>query len=247
VTGFPIGLVVLVAVSLLIFFGLAHRILDRLRLSDRGALLVIAALIVGSFVDIPVPGGRYPVSINVGGALVPVGLAIYLLVKAGTAREWTRALGASAVTALAVYVFGALLKTGDPRSGEFLDALWFYPLVAGVVATLAGRSRRSAFIAATLGLVLLDVGYYFWLLFTGAPAGRVIIGGAGFFDAIVIAGVLAVLLAEVIGEARERLQGGPRSAGRPEELLEGLRKPLVVPRGEEEERGVPDENEDSKK
>lgn len=245
-TGFPVGLIVLVAVSLLIFFGLAHRALDRLRLDDRAALLAIAAMIVGSFIDIPVPGGRYPVSVNVGGALVPLGLAVYLLVKAGTAREWIRALGATAVTALAVFAFGSLMKTGDPRAGEYLDALWFYPLVAGVVATLAGRSRRSAFIAATLGLVLLDVGYYFWLLLTGAPAGRVIIGGAGFFDAIVIAGVLAILLTEVIGEVRERLQGGPSTRGRPEELLEGLRKPLAVPaqEKEEEKRGVPEENDE---
>ncbi len=227
-TRFPIGLIILVIVTILIFFGFAQRALDRMRLTDRAALVVIAALIIGSFIDIPVPGGRYPVSVNVGGALVPVGLAIYLLVKAGTTREWVRALGASLVTALSVFVVGSLLKTGDPRSRfEFLDALWLYPLVAGVVAYLAGRSRRSAFIAATLGVLFLDIGYYFWLVGSGAPAGRVFIGGAGAFDAIVMAGILAVFIAEVVGEVRERLQGGPRSKGRPEELLEGLRKPLL--------------------
>lgn len=228
-TQFPIGLILLVVISMLIFFGLAHRALDRMQLSDRAALFVIAAMIVGSFIDIPVPGGRYPVSINVGGALVPVGLAVYLLLRAGTRREWVRALGASIITAATVFVVGSLLMTGDPRGRfEYLDALWVYPLVAGVVACLAGRSRRSAFIAATLGVLLMDVGYYFWLLWRGAPAGRVLIGGAGAFDAIVVAGVLAVLLAEVIGEVRERLQGGPRTKGRPEELLAGLRKPLLT-------------------
>jgi len=238
-TRFPIGLIILVLISILIFFGLAHRALDRMRLTDRAALFVIAAMIIGSFIDIPLPGGRYPVSVNVGGAIVPVGLAAYLLVKAGTRREWVRALGASVVTALAIFVAGSLVKTGDPRSRfEFLDALWLYPLVAGVVAALAGRSRRSAFIAATLSVLFLDVGYYFWLLFRGAPAGRVLIGGAGVFDAIVVAGVLAILITEIIGEVRERLQGGPAHRGRPEELLEGLRKPLVAGEREVGDRGA---------
>ncbi|MCL6447914.1 MAG: DUF1614 domain-containing protein [Armatimonadetes bacterium] len=228
-TRFPIGLIILVVISILIFFGVAHRVLDRMRLTDRAALLIIAAMIIGSFIDIPVPGGRYPVSINVGGAIVPAGLAVYLLMKAGTRREWVRALGATVVTALTIVVVGSLVKTGDPRSRfAFLDALWLYPLVAGIVAYLAGRSRRSAFIAATLGLLLIDIGYYFWLLFQGAPAGRVLIGGAGVFDAIVVAGVFAVLIGEIVGEVRERLQGGPARRGRPDELLEGLRKPLLA-------------------
>lgn len=75
---------------------------------------------------------------------------------------------------------------------------------------------------------MIDVGYYFWLLFQGAPAGRVLIGGAGVFDAIVVAGVFAVFIGEIVGEVRERLQGGPARRGRPEELLEGLRKPLLA-------------------
>jgi uncharacterized membrane protein len=227
-TRFPIGLIILVVISILIFFGFAHRALDRLRLTDRAALFIIAAMIIGSFIDLPVPGGRYPVSVNVGGAIVPVGLAVYLLAKAGTTREWVRALGASIITALAIYVTGSLLMTGDPRSRfEYLDALWVYPLVAGVVATFAGRSRRAAFVAATLGVLYIDIGYYFWLVFQGAPAGRVLIGGAGVFDALVLAGILAILITEVVGEVRERLQGGPAHRGRPEKLLEGLRKPLV--------------------
>lgn len=244
-TNYPIGLIVLLVVSILILFGLAHRALDRMRLTDRAALVIIAALIIGSFIDIPVPGGRYPVFINVGGALVPVGLAIYLLVKAGTTREWVRALGASVVTGLSIFVIGSIVA-GDPADKfGFLDFLWVYPLVAGIVAYLAGRSRRSAFIAATLGVLYMDIGYYVWLVYSGAPAGRVLIGGAGAFDAIVIAGIFAILIAEVIGEVRERLQGGPKDEGRPEELLEGLRKPLIFNEGKvgKAEEGVEDENE----
>jgi uncharacterized membrane protein len=241
VTRFSIGLIVLVVISMLIYFGLAHRALDRMRLSDRGALGIIVALIIGSFIDLPVPGGRYPVTVNVGGALVPVGLAIYLLVKAGTAREWIRALAASVVTAVAIFAVGSLLMQGIVEPGgrfEYLDSLWVYPLVGGTVAYLAGRSRRSAFIAATLGVLLMDIGYYFWLVSRGAPAGRVSIGGAGAFDAIVMAGILAILIAEVAGEVRERLQGGPATEGRPASLLKGLRKPLVDMNTEDKEENT---------
>ena len=40
----------------------------------------------------------------------------------------------------------------------------------------------------------------------------VALGGAGIFDTVVIAGIVAVLLAELFGEIRERLHGGPKSS-----------------------------------
>ncbi len=228
-TRLPIGMIVLIIVSALIYFGLAQRVLDRMKLSDKGALAVIGALIVGSFITIPLSGGRLPVTVNVGGALVPLGVAIYLLVTAGSTKEYIRALVGSAVTVLAIWAVGTLVQSGPTvePAGRFayLDSLWMYPLVAGIVGYLAGRSRRGSFISATLGLVLFDIGYYIWLVSRGAPAGRVDIGGAGMFDAIVVAGIFAVLLAEVVGEVRERMAGGPTNEGKPSELASALRKP----------------------
>jgi len=228
-TRLPIGIIVLIAVSILIYFGLAQRVLDRMRLSDRAALGIIALLAVGSFIDIPLSTGRYDVSVNLGGALVPLGVAIYLLTRAGSGREWGRALLAVVITGAVIFGVGNLMGRAEIEPGGrffgYLDALWVYPIIGGLVAYIAGRSRRSAFIAATLGLMLVDIAYLIWLVYTGAPAGRVAIGGAGAFDGIVLAGIVAVLLAEIIGETRERLQGGPASEGRPQELIEGLRKP----------------------
>jgi len=236
-TRLPIGLIVLIIVSILIYFGLAQRVLDRLRLSDRAALGMIAVLIIGSFITIPLSTGRYDVSINVGGAIVPIVLAGYLLSKAGTSREWIRAIIATIITGGVIYGAGFLFGGVDTEPGGrffgYLDSIWVYPLIAGIVAYLAGRSRRSAFIAATLGLVLVDIAYLVWLVTGGAPAGTVAIGGAGAFDAIVLAGIVAVLLAEVIGEVRERIQGGP-SSQRPEAVMEGLRKPVPEGPGTEE-------------
>lgn len=217
-TNFPLGLIALVVVSILIYFGVAHRVLDRLRLSDRAALAIILAIIAGSFVDIPVSSR---VTVNLGG-LVAVGLAIYLLAGAGTFYEKMRAIIAAVVTALALFIAARYLGA-EPES-IFIDTIYIYPLAAGIVGYLAGRSRRGAFFAAVIAVLTLDVAQYFYLVNSGVR-GTVHIGGAGAFDSLILAGILAVLLAEVIGETLERLQGGPKIEGRPEELIRNLREP----------------------
>ncbi len=222
-TRLPLGMIFLVIASILVYFGLAQRLLDKMRLSDKTALAVIAALIVGSFIEIPISSGNINVSLNVGGALVPVGLAIYLLYKAGTTKELVRALVAAVVTGAVIYFIGSFIMRGDPSDRlSYIDPLYVYPLVGGIVAYIIGRSRRAAFVAATLGVLSLDFIHWFWLLRTGTP-GTVSLGGAGAFDSIVIAGLIAIFLAELIGETRERLQGGPESEGRDPELIKNLR------------------------
>lgn len=214
-------MIVLVVASILVYFGLAQRLLDRMKLTDKAALAVIAALIIGSFIDIPLFRGDTQVILNVGGGLVPIGLSLYLLVTAGTTKEWGRALIATVVTTAVIYFIGGFLMKGDPGETS-IDPLYVYPIVAGTIAYLLGRSRRAAFVAATLGVLGLDLVHLVWLYSTGTP-GNVHIGGAGAFDSIVIAGLVAILLAEVIGETRERLQGGPQIRGRDPELLRNLR------------------------
>ncbi len=226
----PVGMIILLIVSALIFFGLAQRALDRMKLTDKQALLIVAGLIIGSFFSVPVPFGNYPITVNFGGALIPLFLAAYLIITAGTAKEKIRSLVGAAITALTIYGIGSLFMTGLPEpSGRygFLDSMWLYPLVAGIVGYLFGRSRRGAFVSATLGMIAFDISYYFWLSTRGAPLGRVDIGGAGAFDAIVIAGILAILLAETIGETLERLAGGPSTTGRDPSLISALRKPNI--------------------
>lgn len=229
--GYTIGVLLLVIVFGLVFFGLAHRVLDRLYLSDRAALVLIIAMIAGSFINIPITSGRVVTSVNVGGGLIPLGLAIYVLYRAGTARETGRALVGAVITAAAL--FGVSLVTRGREAWNItglslLDPLYYYPLVAGVVAYLVGRSRRAAFVGAILGVLLLDVFDVFYYLSRGLR-GTVAFGGAGIIDVTFMAAVVAVLLAELIGEARERIQGGPEAAGRPRSLLAGLRGASLRP------------------
>jgi hypothetical protein len=73
--------------------------------------------------------------------------------------------------------------------------------------------------------VLVDIFNFVRLWRAGVEGGIVSIGGAGAFDVAVLSGVIAVLLAEIFGKLRERLQGGPETNERPKELLSELKNP----------------------
>ena len=94
------GRILLLAVGVLVLCGIGQRVLDRLRLTDRQALLFIGLIFVGGWIpSIPLGGD---VSVNIGGALVPLGLCIYLMIRAGTAKERWRAVFATVLSAAAV-------------------------------------------------------------------------------------------------------------------------------------------------
>lgn len=215
-----IGLLLLVAVVVLTVAGLAHRVFDRLYLTDVQALVFLVLLIAGSFVTIPLYQGAFTLALNVGGGLLPLALAIYVLSRAGTGKEWGRAVLATVVTGVFLYGTAKVFRNFG-HGYDVIDPMWIFGVVAGVAGYLAGgRSRRTAFIGATLGVLLLDLANLVELVLTRVP-GRVVIGGAGAFDTIVVAGIVAVLLAEILGETREKLGGGPIVSGeRPSGLWE---------------------------
>jgi uncharacterized membrane protein len=181
-------------------------------------LLLIAGIIVGSFIDIPLLRTPVELSVNVGGALLPAALAIWLIAKADEPAERVRAVLASILVAGAV-MLGSRYLPYEPEN-MFLDPKLIYGLAAGVIAYLAGRSRRSAFIGGVLGIVLSDIAHFITIYRTGVP-GTTSIGGAGAFDVVIVAGIFAVMVAELVGETREKLQGGPElGPNRPEGLYE---------------------------
>jgi uncharacterized membrane protein len=211
-------MIILLVVGVLVYFGLAQRLLDRMRLTDKQALLFIAAIIVGSFIDIPLMRAPVELSVNVGGALLPAGLAIWLLATADEGAERVRAIVASILVAAAV-MLGSYYLPYEPEN-MFLDPKLIYGIAAGLIAYLAGRSRRSAFIGGILGIILSDIAHFVTIVRAGIP-GTTDIGGAGAFDVVVIAGLVGVMVAELVGETREKIQGGPvLGPNRPEGLYE---------------------------
>ena len=239
----PIGMITLLVIGVLVYFGIAQRILDRMRLTDKQALLFIAAIIVGSFIDIPIMSAPVEVSINVGGALLPAILAIWLIVKADETGERVRAIMATILVAVAVSL-GSRYLPYEPEN-MFLDPKLIYGVSAGLIAYLAGRSRRSAFIGGVLGIILSDIIHMVTLTQMGIP-GTTYIGGAGAFDVVIIAGIVAVMVAELVGETREKIQGGPvLGQNRPEGLYE-FSEELSEQRGKQDKTNKNDADSEQK-
>lgn len=194
-----IGLILLAIVSVLVLFGVAQRVLDKMQLTDRAALIIAALIFAGGLApDIRI--GQ--VAVNLGGAVVPLGVCVYLLIRTDTAKEFWRAILGSVITAGAVYALGRLLPNEPEKI--VLDPNYVYGIVGGIVAYVLGRSRRAAFICGVLGVMLADIAQAIVNWASGVSQ-TLVLGGAGAMDVIVISGLLAVLLSEFVGEIYERI------------------------------------------
>lgn len=214
--GLPVGTIVLIIVAILVFFGVLHRVLDRMRLTDRAALVIVLLMAAGTFIDIPISRGAVPVSVNVGGTLVPLGVVIWLIATAEDGGDRLRAILAPVITGAVIWGLRKVLSPDEQLMR--VPPMIVFGLAAGIIAALSGRSRRAAFVGGIGGMLVADVIHWIELLTTGIP-GNVSFGGAGAFDATVLAGVLAVGLIEIVGEAREHVvKQGP---GGPGERREG--------------------------
>ena len=174
-----LGLVLLTGVAVLVFFGVIQRVLDKMHLTDREALVITALMFFGTLIP-NLSLGR--VEINLGGGLIPVGVCVYLL------GRW---------------------MPDEPEAISF-DPNYVYGLVGGLIAYLLGRSRRGAFICGVMGILLADTAVA-WMNWQSGLNQPLILGGGGVMDAMVISGVLAVLLAEGVGELTERMTRGAKS------------------------------------
>ena len=194
-----ISMVLLTVVAVLVTFGVLQRVLDRMHLTDRMALCLVAAMFVGTLLPNVALG---MVEVNLGGAVIPLAVCVYLLVKADTAKEVWRSILGSILTGAAVFGLSVLLP--DEPEEMFLDPNLLYGISAGVIAWLLGRSRRGAFICGVVGVILADTATAILNWSRGIDQ-QLVLGGAGMADAVVLSGVIGVLLCELAGEIIERI------------------------------------------
>ena len=129
-------------------------------------------------------------AVNVGGAVIPTCMSIYLLARN---QLWVPALIATAIVAAVCYWLS------HPVPGLGMAEPVFVPALAtSVVALILSREHAAAlaYIGGSLGTLigadLLNLGAIRGL---GAPVAS--IGGAGTFDGIFLIGIVAVLLASL--------------------------------------------------
>ena len=193
----------LILLLALLYLGALEQVLERMRLSRKQALLMLSAMLIGGLLPpLSLAGG---LRVDAGGVLIPLALVLYLLVTADERNEKYRALFAAAVTVVVIRGV-ALLLPGNPGIGHFdLDPLFLPPLIAALAAYILGRSRRASFIGAFLGVLLGELLTWGENLQRGLRAYTFTLGGGGIWGSALLAGVLAVLLCELVGEIRERL------------------------------------------
>jgi len=189
---------------------------EKLGLSPQAAYLLLASTLAGSLINVPLfritkrsaeqdfpvdlmrmpsrilqepRSGKTVVCINVGGGLIPVLFSIYLSLHSSLGAAETCI--AVAIVAWAAYIFSRPI----PRVGVGIPVL-VAPLAAALIATLLDYEQRAplAYIAGTLSVLLgADVFRLKDIRTMGAPIAS--IGGAGTFDGIFLAGLIAVLIA----------------------------------------------------
>ncbi len=203
------GMMLIVVVTAIIFLYLLHRALNRLHMDKKTALLLVGLMYVGGYLpSIPLGGG---LAVNLGGMVIPLGICVYLVIKAPELEQKIRGPATAIIAAALVWSLDRLLPVNPGAPGYELDPLYLPAAAAGLIAYLLGRSRRASFIGGVGAVLLLDLSAWIENMLRGFRNIPIILGGAGVFDVALIAGVIAVMLAELIGEVRERVGGGPRT------------------------------------
>jgi uncharacterized membrane protein len=205
-------LIILPVLLLLLFLDIATISFTRLGLSRETAIMLLLLSLVGSVINIPIWRRRVVlaepapsplplriffytppevseqiVAINLGGAIVPIGFASYLLA--------TRAPVAQAVIATALVAVVAKLIARPVRGVGIVMPVWIPPLLSVGLALLLAPYNKAAVayvsgsMCTLIGADLLNFGS-----FRKLGAHMLSIGGAGVFDGIFLVGIAAALL-----------------------------------------------------
>jgi uncharacterized membrane protein len=212
---FAILVGVFLIVVVLIQINVLRYVYTRLGVSSGTALLLLFGSLIGSYINIPV--ARFPerevqtaqdlsffgmhylvpvvvewpgtvIAVNVGGAVIPTLLSLYLLVKNDL---WIRGI----VTTAAVTAIVHTLAYPVPGVGIAVP-IFVPPVATAIVAVLIARQHAAAlaYVGGSLGtLIGADLLNLDAVQGLGAPVAS--IGGAGTFDGIFLTGIMAVLLA----------------------------------------------------
>lgn len=214
---FAVLFLVVVALAILIQLQILHSVYVSLGVSSGVALLLLIGTLVGSAINIPLVqlyeprvvhatevdafGEAYQtpavvdwpgtiIAANVGGAVIPAVMSLYLLLRFGF---WGRGLVAVGAVTLLCHA----LATPVPGLGIALPA--FAPgIAAGAAGLLLSRRLAApiAYVSGSLGtLIGADLMNLGKLQTMGASVAS--IGGAGTFDGVFLAGVIAVIIASL--------------------------------------------------
>ncbi|MBV9530422.1 MAG: DUF1614 domain-containing protein [Bradyrhizobium sp.] len=221
---FSLLVVLFVALIILIQLRILRYAYMRLGVGPGAAFLLLFGSLLGSYFNIPITvlpgqtvrsgeiveyfGMRYVVpfvtsypgtllAVNVGGAVIPTFMSIYLVLRY---QLWLRATTAVVVIAFIIH------SMASPVHGVGIAVPVFAPVVVtAILAFVLSREYAPplAYIGGSMGtLIGADLMNLDKIGGLGAPVAS--IGGAGTFDGIFLTGILAVLLAGIASPSRPR-------------------------------------------
>ena len=211
----------LIPVIALVFVGVLSVAFEKVGFTPLDILLILAATLIGSSINIPVGklksttpiirektvnwlgityripqvayGESYTVvAVNVGGALIPAAVCIYLLIKSSASTIILSLIGV-AVVALVTHLVARPVKGVGITTPVFIP-----PLTAAIAALILSPTHALtiAYVSGVLGaLIGADLSNLGKVPALGAPVAS--IGGAGTFDGVFLTGIIAVLLAAI--------------------------------------------------
>jgi uncharacterized membrane protein len=216
---FAILLIILISVIGLLFVGVVGIAFEEVGFNAITTALILIGTFVGSYINIPllklkttvpiireefvnffgvlyrIPQVEYGeaitvLAINVGGALIPTGVSIYLLSKA-SAQVIQYSLIGVVLVALVTRTVARPVKGVGIVTPAFIP-----PIAAALIALVLSPASPQivAYVAGVLGtLIGADLANLNVIPKLGAPVAS--IGGAGTFDGVFLSGIIAVLLA----------------------------------------------------
>jgi len=221
---FSILVLLFAGVIILIQLRILRYAYTRLGVGPGVALALLFGSLVGSYFNVPLTmlpgkvahsgevvdfyGMRYVVplvtewpgtvlAVNVGGAVIPTVMSVYLVLRY---QLWVRATIAVVVIAFVIHMMAT------PVEGVGIAVPIFAPVVVtAILAFLLSREYAAplAYIGGSIGtLIGADLLNLDKIGGLGAPVAS--IGGAGTFDGIFLTGILAVLLAGIASPHRPR-------------------------------------------
>lgn len=215
---FAVLLLVLILAVTLILIGVIGLAFADVGFGPVTIALILIGTLLGSFINIPilkmkttvpvvkeeyvshfgvvyrVPQTEYDeattvLAVNVGGALIPTAVSLYLLWKAPTVIFYS-------LIGVVVVALVTRLVARPVKGVGIVTPILVPPVVAALSAIIlpSGAPRIVAYVGGVLGtLIGADISHLNAITKLGAPVAS--IGGAGTFDGVFLSGIIAVLLA----------------------------------------------------
>ena len=196
----PLLTLLVIAFAFYIFYLILQSAFEEVGFNGWEASIIVFSCIIFGWVNIPLFGyNKWTVAINVGGALIPVAISIYLMFSR---KVVLRSMVGMAVVAYFAYNVTSVTPDGVVSSFPY----WLIPPVVAslysIVVSVNSKKKAAsiAYAAGTMGVLMgADLLHLRELLSMKIPSSTMAsIGGATILDMIFLTGVIAVIIDAIL-------------------------------------------------